>query len=590
MNPCWQPLHILPDRTLTRFEQRPFEANSHSHLAEKIVKGEPKYPTTNPPVSQPCLHAISSLLEKDRRKRIGAISFESFTDNPFFRPIDFEALERKEIEPVFTPSADKTNFDATYDLEELLLEEAPLEARARRQKPREKLKDDATDEEVRVEKLHEMIETMFQPFNYTTSAEKPNLSVSTSGGHTTDSPTEYTNTITTDSRSTAQTSPISYKPAKTPSYSKHLPRNRDGGDDSPSRGTPVHTRSSTQSPSGSPPFSTAAPIQQAVTSHPPSSDPHALPIQTYDNRNELFSTSSDLELKWERERDRDRQREERERDRDRERHRGHSTSPPPQPRSQPPTSMPGHHGRYAKPSALREWDYDSQRAARAYQREMDDMPDYHAYIIPGPEKSETKSLRVTESRRTQQQHHQHHHQQPQQDQSHAPGRPTHPKSLGRSFDQKQAMLDDTAENCWPDPTERTRGAVRPAQHTRSSSANAQSDRHGHHAQTPSVATTALPTVTTNVEAAYGPNLDERIDRPTGMVAAVERAAKTGMERRRRRVKRGRRECWARKERGWLWTKADIGNEYLEHLTNHKDRPADEWIIRNGEMLRPQPAK
>lgn len=122
----------------------------------------------------PCLHAISSLLEKDRSRRIGAIGFGSFTDNPFFRPIDFEALERKEIEPIFKPASDKTNFDATYDLEELLLEEAPLEARARRQKPREQLKDDATEQEIRAEELHKMIETLFEPFNYTTVApERP---------------------------------------------------------------------------------------------------------------------------------------------------------------------------------------------------------------------------------------------------------------------------------------------------------------------------------------------------------------------------------------------------------------------------------
>jgi serine/threonine kinase 32 len=98
------------------------------------------------------------------------MSFYSFTDNPFFRPLDFDALERKEIEPVFVPSSEKTNFDATYDLEELLLEEAPLEARARRQKPREQLKDDATDKEIREEELYKMIETNFKPFDYTKAA------------------------------------------------------------------------------------------------------------------------------------------------------------------------------------------------------------------------------------------------------------------------------------------------------------------------------------------------------------------------------------------------------------------------------------
>ena len=84
--------------------------------------------------------------------------------------LNFEALEKKQIEPVFIPSADKTNFDATYDLEELLLEEAPLEARARRQKPREKLKDDATQKEIREEELYRTIERDFRPFDYTLAA------------------------------------------------------------------------------------------------------------------------------------------------------------------------------------------------------------------------------------------------------------------------------------------------------------------------------------------------------------------------------------------------------------------------------------
>lgn len=111
---------------------------------------------------------MQSLLEKDTRKRIGATGFDTYTGHAFFRPIDFEALEKKQIRPVFVPSSEKTNFDATYDLEELLLEEAPLEARARRQKPRVQLKDDATDKEIRTDELHRMIETLFEPFDYTT--------------------------------------------------------------------------------------------------------------------------------------------------------------------------------------------------------------------------------------------------------------------------------------------------------------------------------------------------------------------------------------------------------------------------------------
>ena len=147
--------------------KRPFEGRGHEALANAIKAGNPRFYVTSPPVSMPCLHAISSLLEKDKTKRIGAAGFETYTSNPFFATIDFAALERKQIPPVFVPSTDKTNFDATYDLEELLLEEAPLEARARRQKPRAELKDDATDKEIREAELHRMVETMFEPFDYT---------------------------------------------------------------------------------------------------------------------------------------------------------------------------------------------------------------------------------------------------------------------------------------------------------------------------------------------------------------------------------------------------------------------------------------
>ncbi|KAI5290523.1 hypothetical protein KEM52_000428, partial [Ascosphaera acerosa] len=156
----------LPKLTLQ--EQRPFDGKTSEQLAENIKRAKPKYYVTNPAVSIPCLHAMSALLEKDVSKRIGASSWQSFTQHPFFAVIDFDQLERKEIEPPFRPAADKTNFDASYDLEELLLDEAPLEARARRQRPRAALKEDASAKEVREDELHKALENLFEPFDYTT--------------------------------------------------------------------------------------------------------------------------------------------------------------------------------------------------------------------------------------------------------------------------------------------------------------------------------------------------------------------------------------------------------------------------------------
>ena len=202
----------------------------------------------------PCLHAISSLLEKDRSKRIGAIGFDTFMDSPFFRPLDFAALERKEIEPVFRPSSDKTNFDATYDLEELLLEEAPLEARARRQKPREALKEDATDAEIRAEELHKMIETLFEPFNYTTVPEQRPIAIAVADN------ADPLNVSRISNNSNSEHTPSS--------VTSHQDQwNRQDGDLRPTRS--INTRSTTHSPNGSPPLA-AAPLSQQASDSPSS--------------------------------------------------------------------------------------------------------------------------------------------------------------------------------------------------------------------------------------------------------------------------------------------------------------------------------
>lgn len=243
--------------------QRPFEASSHDSLAQKISRGEPTYPVTSPPVSMPCLHAISSLLEKNRNLRIGAIGFETFTDNPFFRVYDFIALERKEIPPVFIPSSDKTNFDATYDLEELLLEEAPLEARARRQKPREALKDDATDQEVRAEELHRMIETLFEPFNYTTALDSRPIAVSVVD------PVDSVGGSRTSNQSACEQTPASATSQQDPWGRPLVNTKSQDGDLHPTRST-TNPRSITHSPSGSPPLAAAILNQTGHTGSPTS--------------------------------------------------------------------------------------------------------------------------------------------------------------------------------------------------------------------------------------------------------------------------------------------------------------------------------
>ncbi len=269
------------------YNKRPFEANNHDGLAQAIVKADPSFPVTSPPVSMPCLHAISSLLEKDKTRRIGAASWESFTDNPFFRELDFEMLERKEVEPIFCPSSEKTNFDATYDLEELLLEEAPLEARARKQKPRAELRDDATQQEIRTEELHKMIEQYFEPFNYTILPEerKP-----IAPG---ESPTTAIAPSPTRQRGEKGPEPaLPHRPRVQQTHSIPTPRSQTPGSTS-------RTHSSTHSPGGSPPLPVAI-LQENMPNTsspkdyfpPPTSEPKvAEPRNTQPKSSERRSSS-----------------------------------------------------------------------------------------------------------------------------------------------------------------------------------------------------------------------------------------------------------------------------------------------------------
>ena len=256
------------------YNKRPFEANHHEALANSIIKADPPFPVTNPPVSMPCLHAISSLLERNKNMRIGASGFETFTDNPFFRPIDFEALERKEIQPIFCPSSEKTNFDATYDLEELLLEEAPLEARARKQKPRAELRDDATQQEIRADELHRMIETMFEPFNYQLlpTVREPVTAGSSATGASPSRPEGDTDHSQERQR----------KNRSTPASRSQTP------------GSTSRTRSSTHSPDGSPPLPAAAlaEVMPSKGSSPSRQDCYQPPPEPSQPPHKLSSKSS----------------------------------------------------------------------------------------------------------------------------------------------------------------------------------------------------------------------------------------------------------------------------------------------------------
>jgi serine/threonine kinase 32 len=166
------------------YSRLPFETEKGDSLSRQIRYTDPPFPHTSPPVSTICVLAMSNLLDRDHHTRIGAHSWESFVEHPFFQALNFSSLESKRIPPVFQPSQDKSNFDAVYELEELLLEQAPLEGRVRKAAKRPHVQQVHTEgeskirrelpprrkgrtEEEREEEIMDMISEYFEPYDYT---------------------------------------------------------------------------------------------------------------------------------------------------------------------------------------------------------------------------------------------------------------------------------------------------------------------------------------------------------------------------------------------------------------------------------------
>ncbi|KAJ3110539.1 hypothetical protein HDU96_006494 [Phlyctochytrium bullatum] len=87
----------------------------------------------------------------------------------WFKSIDWEKLEAKEVTPPFIPDSKKANFDATHELEELLLEDNPLKAKPRKKDENGKLapRQPPPGEDPEVTKMMNLMEEKFIVFDYT---------------------------------------------------------------------------------------------------------------------------------------------------------------------------------------------------------------------------------------------------------------------------------------------------------------------------------------------------------------------------------------------------------------------------------------
>ncbi|KAK0479392.1 kinase-like domain-containing protein [Armillaria luteobubalina] len=119
------------------FGRRPFRGRTNGDLTYSITKDPLKWPEdAEKKCSRPGMLVLKGLLDRDTSRRFGCKpdgeGYQELRRHPWFKSIDWDTLETKEQIPPFVPDAKKANFDASHELEELLLEDNPLKAKARK--------------------------------------------------------------------------------------------------------------------------------------------------------------------------------------------------------------------------------------------------------------------------------------------------------------------------------------------------------------------------------------------------------------------------------------------------------------------------
>ncbi|KAF9957250.1 hypothetical protein BGZ72_002031 [Mortierella alpina] len=131
------------------YGRRPFQTENINDLKKAISTQTVEYPEKEG-LSRECVSAMRGFLTRDPKERLGVKGgMDGIRQHPFFQAGAYQTnpdnwwymLETKQLTPKFQPSTEHNNFDATYDLEELLLDDEPLTYRSTRKRAQRMLKE-----------------------------------------------------------------------------------------------------------------------------------------------------------------------------------------------------------------------------------------------------------------------------------------------------------------------------------------------------------------------------------------------------------------------------------------------------------------
>ncbi|KAL6074517.1 Serine/threonine-protein kinase Sgk2 [Balamuthia mandrillaris] len=115
----WWSLGTLMYEMLTGLP--PFYSQNINIMYQKILAGELRYPSY---VSKAAKSLLNGLLTRDVSKRLGSSGADAIKNHKFFAKIDWQKLERREVEPTFKPKvrgvADVSQIDPVFTQEKVV--------------------------------------------------------------------------------------------------------------------------------------------------------------------------------------------------------------------------------------------------------------------------------------------------------------------------------------------------------------------------------------------------------------------------------------------------------------------------------------
>ncbi|XP_053658182.1 LOW QUALITY PROTEIN: protein kinase C-like [Anopheles marshallii] len=107
--------------------QPPFEADNEDDLFEAILRDDVLYPVW---LSREAVSILKGFMTKNAAKRLGCTDGENqIRSHPFFKDMDWEALEQRKVRPPFRPrvrsARDALNFDTEFTKEDPVLTPVP---------------------------------------------------------------------------------------------------------------------------------------------------------------------------------------------------------------------------------------------------------------------------------------------------------------------------------------------------------------------------------------------------------------------------------------------------------------------------------